>query len=169
MAEAPRAFIVSETPARVRVKIPARRHDAMYFTKASSRLSEKRPHAHVETNPATGSILIRAEDVRACLEALGAEGFFVVAERPDEGRHFEQLRERVQDFNEWFLRLTGGKGDVRLFIFTTLVIGAAYQAARGEIFAPAATLLWYAGEALRVWKTPEKTGDIIERMEPQTS
>ncbi len=167
MAEAPHAFIVSETPARLRLKIPTRRHDAGFFKHASHKLTEQRPAARVEVNPTTGSILIHAEDVRACLEALDRDGVLVLTEQPDSSPRFEQLRERMLDFNEWFMRITGGKGDARVYIFTLLIISAAYQAMRGEVFAPAATLLWYAGEALRVWKSPDNADDIVERMEPQ--
>ncbi len=88
--------------------------------------------------------------------ALGGEGDpFAIGEAQETATpEFEQIRLQIQEFNEWFRRWTGGRSDPRLYIFMTLVLGAMIQLARGEVMAPAATLLWYAGEALRVWGLP---------------
>ena len=42
-------------------------------------------------------------------------------------------------------------------IFAALIASAIYQGARGQMLAPATTLLWYAGEALRFWSSQAKS------------
>jgi len=46
---------------------------------------------------------------------------------------------------------TGNAADLRSAIFLALIAGGIYQLLRGNIAAPAATLLWYAGATLRLW------------------
>jgi hypothetical protein len=45
--------------------------------------------------------------------------------------------------------LTGGLGDLRTLAFALLIILAVRQTARGQLMAPAASLLWYAFELVR--------------------
>ncbi len=158
MADVPQARVVHQTPHRVRVKIPEKRHDETYFRQATQQLSHKMPHAQVEANPTTASILVQSPQAGALLAALGGEGDpFQITEWPDEKTpQFEKIRDNVEGFNAWLRQRTGGRNDARLYIFIALLFSAAYQFARGEIMAPAATLLWYAGEALRFWAPPEK-------------
>lgn len=45
--------------------------------------------------------------------------------------------------------MTGGRGDLRGLIFSLLLLLALAQAARGQVLAPAASLLWYAFDLVR--------------------
>jgi hypothetical protein len=158
MAEAPHAHVVHHTHDRVRVRIPEKRHDESFFSDTAHRLARKMPEAHIETNPATASVLVTGpNDPWSLLKTLGGDSPFQLGGEDDsQTPRFEQVRDKIKGFNDWFLRQSGGSRDARWYVFLVLIISAIYQLARGEIFAPAATLFWYAGEALRVW-TPETT------------
>jgi hypothetical protein len=172
MAEIPEGHIVHKTKDRVRVKIPARRHDGPFFTNSIQELSRKMPEAKMEANPATATILIRCADVTALLGALGgaAAPFWISSQGEDSAPTFEHLRQEMKGLNEKFRHWTGSASDARIYIFLALLLSALYQAARGEIFAPAATLLWYAGEALRFWAPQTKIpGQASREAEAQAS
>lgn len=158
MAELPEAHVVHLTPRRLRIKVPARRHDPAFFNAVKQRLAELDAVRGVEVNPATGSILVHSSDSRALLQALESDSPFVVVERlSEQAPSLESVRRQLTNWETQIRRWTGMRDDVRVYIFFALVLSAAYQLKRGNIFAPAATLVWYASEALRVWSPKEKT------------
>ncbi|WP_442756270.1 hypothetical protein ACNHKD_06550 [Methylocystis sp. JAN1] len=149
MAEKPKAHVVHHTPSRVRLRIPAKRHDKAFFSSAS-RLLEEALDAAIETNPATGSILVIAADAPKAVRSLGdASPFDVVDERQDGQISLPQLREQVESANARFSRFFGG--DARSYVVLALIGASLLQVARGRTLAPAVTLLWYASEGLRLW------------------
>lgn len=160
MADVPEGHVVHLTPCRLRVKVPSKRHDHSFFGAARQRLAGQATVERVEVNPATGSILIHSADSAALLRALENDGPFVVVERPfaEQAPSLASVRRQFADWDEQIRHWTGMRNDVRIYIFFALVLSAAYQLARGNIFAPAATLVWYASEALRVWSPREKIG-----------
>lgn len=136
----------------MRIKVPERRHDRSFFTTAQQRLAKRDSVTCVEVNPATGSILLYCSDSRALLQELEKDGAFVIVERlPGETPSLDGVRRQLHDWESQIQRWTGMRRDVRVYVFFALIVSAAYQLARGNIFAPAATLIWYASEALRVW------------------
>ncbi|WP_457797774.1 hypothetical protein [Methylocystis sp. S23] len=149
MADRPEAHIVHLTPSRVRLKIPARRHDKGYFSAVSTQLREAMG-AEIESNPATGSVLITAADALNAVRALGDKAPFDIVDRPQEPElSLPQLRRQVESANARFTRFFGG--DARGYIVFALVATSLLQFARGRTLAPAVTLLWYASEGLRLW------------------
>jgi hypothetical protein len=153
LAEAPEGKVVHLTPKRIRIKVPAKRYDHSFFDAARERLSARENVRCVEVNPATGSILLHSSDARALLRELERDGAFVLVERAakEEALSLDGVRRQLADWEQDFRRWTGMGQDARIYIFVVLVLSAVYQLSRGNIFAPAATLLWYASEALRVW------------------
>jgi hypothetical protein len=156
--ETPEAQVVHLTRRRVRIRIPSKRHDRSFFAKAVKELSQRAPAAQMEANPATASILIRCEDdVLSLLGALGGDApVSITSLTGASAPNIDHIRERVKEFNDKVRRWTGGSSDARTLIFLALLLSAIYQLARGQIFAPAATLLWYAGEALRFWTSQKE-------------
>ncbi|MBO0733523.1 MAG: hypothetical protein J2P49_04245 [Methylocapsa sp.] len=155
---APKGHMVHMTPHRLRIRVPAKRHDKRYFLAARQHLAEQPGVRGVEVNPATASILIHSQDSMAFLDALGSGGPFAVIDQPSapaQASTLEQARQQLGEWNAQLQRWTGSRHDARAYIFIALVLSAAYQLIRGDIFAPAATLLWYSGEALRLW-VPQK-------------
>ena len=163
MPDAPEGLIVHLTPRRVRLRIPAKRHDRQFFSTARQHLSQRSGVQAVEVNPATASILIHSSDSAAVLEALGREGLLTLVEQPTvtaQASPLEQVRQQLSEWDRQLQEWTGIRHDTRAYIFGALVLSAAYQFARGDIFAPATTLLWYAGEALRLWVPADKTASV---------
>jgi hypothetical protein len=149
MAETPAAYIVHETPMRLRLRIPEKRNDKAYFTTTLHRL-QNIPGVEAEVNPATSSILLRGAQAGKAVIELGAQApFNIMRSQPEAGLGLEQLRKQLQTANEGFTRLTGG--DARALVVLALAISGVMQLARGNVVAPAVTLLWYAAEALRCW------------------
>jgi hypothetical protein len=154
MADAPEGRVVHLTRKRVRIKVAARRHDSSFFRTAREQLAGRAAVESVEVNPATGSILIHCPDSRALIDELQHSGMLVLVEPTPEREappSLEQFRQQFTDWNKQIQYWTGTKADARVYLFFALVLGAVYQFARGNVFAPAATLIWYASEALRVW------------------
>jgi hypothetical protein len=152
MADLPQAYVVHETPTRLRLKIPARRHDKAYFGEASRILAEKLPAARIDANPVTASILISGPDSSRLVIENG--GPFRISLEPES--QVGALGQQLQALNQRLLTMSAGRVDARAYIILALLLSAMFQIARGRVFAPAVTLLWYAGEAIRAW-TPEET------------
>jgi len=91
-------------------------------------------------------------------EALRAE-----PERPHQALT-DWARQRWADADKALRRWTDGNGDIRSAAFLIAVMGALVQLYRGQIAPPAATLLWDAGDMLRVWQTAlDKPSETPER------
>jgi len=156
MDETPEACVVHETKGRLRLRIPAKRHDAAFFAQLERELLEKMPKARIETNAATASVLICSADPRRAVDVLGERAPFRISNEPEESA-FEDTSRRIKGLNEKLARWSGGANDGRILIFAALIASAIYQGARGQMLAPATTLLWYAGEALRFWSSQAKS------------
>jgi hypothetical protein len=155
MTELPRGRVCHLTTGRLRVKIPEKRNDPAFFDRVEERLCSWNSVDRVETNPLTGSVLVFFSDLAQLffdhqssndLFSIDPDDF--VAETAGLAEHavgfFECADKRVQDW-------TGGAANLRTAIFLSLLLGGVYQVLRGNIAAPGATLLWYAGSALRLW------------------
>lgn len=159
MAELPKAYVVHETRSRLRLKVPARRRDSAFFGDAQRRISQEIPDARIEVNPLTGSILICADDAAKAIEAMSRAGPFRLSSAPqDAAAPLESLSAQAACINESVRRISGGLADARSYIVAGLFITALVQIARGRVFAPAVTLLWYAGQAVHAWTpAPDET------------
>jgi Heavy metal associated domain 2 len=157
----PEGHIVHSTPHRLRVRIPAKRHDRHFFSSTREYFSRQPTVEAVKVNPLTASVLIHASDARSLVESLGRDGPFILVELSEtaERNALEQVREQLSQWDAQLQRWTGSRHDARVYVFFVLVLSAAYQLVKGEIFAPAATLLWYSAEALRLWVPSDKARD----------
>lgn len=155
MHDIPEGYVVHMTPRRLRIKVPEKRRDSSFFSAARQRLSQRPSVRGIEVNPATGSILIHSSDPRAFLGALGSDGPFTIVEQQREAEGdlplIEQAREQIASWDKQIQEWTGSRHDTRSYIFFALMLAAAYQIIRGDIFGPAASLLWYAVVVLRSW------------------
>lgn len=132
----------------MRLRVPARRHDHAFFTRIVAALGPLVAELHV--NPATASVLLEdPEEVAldAVLEFARTHGLF---EAPNGGvlRLAESVVQGARGFDRVLRRVTGDELDLRALAFLALLGGALYQLVRGELFAPAATLGWYAAAVL---------------------
>ncbi len=161
MGELPAGHVRHLTTGRVRIKIPARRGDEAFFQTVEARLADWEHVEQVATNPITGSVLVHFSDLPGLFFENAAKNdlFEVDFDLPETGPDAESpltawAAERVAAADNAVQRWTAGAGDIRGIVFLLLVAGAGWQMLRGNIAAPAATLLWYAGAMLRLWDTP---------------
>jgi Heavy metal associated domain 2 len=154
MPDRPRALLCHVTPRRVRLRLPDHRHDRDFFTRVEGELSHWRSIARVEANPVTAGVLIHLADTFDAFEAEAQERGVFALEAPQSlsspaaASPVETVRDGVRQLDAWLRTITGGP-DLRSLVFFALLTGGLYQFFRGNIAAPAVTMLWYAGETLR--------------------
>jgi hypothetical protein len=141
----PRAHVAHRAAGRVRLRVPSRRGEPAYFRALGEALSAHRGVLAVEANPLTAGVLVRhaPELPLEALARLGRESALFdltpsVASHPPAGK---LLASRFRDADQALGDLTGGAVDLRSLGFLALVALALLQAARGQILAPATTLL----------------------------
>lgn len=149
---APLAYEVHRTRERLRLRIPERRHDERYFAALGQRLSDLPGIREVNVNAQTAGVLVRMDPEPGSDPVAGirASGLFrIAAQPPILSPTLTGMRRTVERMDQTLAGLTGGLGDVRSLAFVLLVILALSQAARGQLLAPAASLLWYAFDLVR--------------------
>ena len=160
MPDLPKGRVTHLTPHRLRIKIKAKRYDESFFSAVEDYFTQRPTVDRVEVNSATAGVLVHSANSRALLAAIRDNGLFTVVEDlpPPAQPILVQIRDELSDFNDALQDLTGTQQDMRGYLFLALVVSAGYQILRGEIFSPATTLLWYAGEALRLWVPKDQGG-----------
>jgi hypothetical protein len=156
MPERPRARVVHASAGRVRLRIPTRRRNEAYFAALRDRLGQQHGVERVETNPATGSVLLHGADIgsgTSFLETLRDIDLFLVdlIEPPEPTtpvphqvrQHFRRIEDRLQ-------MLTGRPANIGSLVFFGFVGLGLYQLVRGNIASPATTLFWNAASVLRL-------------------
>ena len=160
-AQLPQAHVCHYAGFRLRVKIPEKRRDESFFGKVRERLSGWDSVERVEVNPLTASVLVEfttlfelfAENAtKNDLFEVDFDAFQATTEKPP--ALTEQAAEALGKADAVLRRWTADGTDLRSTIFLVLLAGGIYQLLRGNIAAPAATLLWYAGATLRLWDVP---------------
>lgn len=160
MPELPRARVCHFTTGRLRVKIPEKRRDEAFFDAVKERLAAWDSIEQVEVNPLTASVLVHFSDLGSLFaENAVRNDLFTLdydALEADFGSPAltEWVKRQWSDADLAVPRLTSGTADLRGAVLVTLLLAGTYQLFRGNIAAPAATLLWYAGDMLRIWDTP---------------
>jgi hypothetical protein len=143
----------------MRLRIPERRRDAAFFALVQERLSGWPNVERVEVNPTAASVLVRfADDPNAVARRARESDLFALDEfEPDRPAApiLEEARHGFHRADARLRQLTGGAGDLRSLVLLALLAGGLYQLVRGNIAAPAVTLLWYAGDMLRIWREEE--------------
>ena len=161
MADLPVGRVCHLTTARLRVKIPAKRRDEAFFKLLEQRLASWDSIERVEVNPLTASVLVHFPDLGALFaENAMRNDLFTVdldAIEAEDGKPRQALTEwakqRWADADKSLRRWSDGRADIRSAAFLALVAGSIFQLFRGQIAPPTATLLWDAGEVLRIWET----------------
>jgi hypothetical protein len=167
MPELPQGRVRHFTMGRLRVKIPEKRRDDAFFEIVKERLATWDSIERIEVNPLTASVLVYFPDLgrlfaenalRNDLFALDYDALEADFETP---ALTEWTKRRWSDADLAVRRWTSGAADLRGAVLVTLLVAGSYQLFRGNIAAPAATLLWYAGDMLRIWDTPlDKPGKV---------
>jgi Heavy metal associated domain 2 len=162
----PRARVCHFASGRLRVKIPEKRRDEVFFETVRESLAAWDSVERVAVNPLTASVLVEFSNIGALFaentlkndlfavdyDALEAAGETPPALTEQAARAFIQADAAVR-------RRTSGGADLRSAVFMFLLSAGVIQVLRGNVVAPAATLFWYAGDMLRVWdRVPHPVG-----------
>lgn len=143
----PKAYVIHQTPFRLRLKIPSRKGDRMYFASIQEALSRYPGVEKVSVNATTaGVLLLHGPDRKAIQEHAEKEGFFKLhlgapAVRPLSARALEPF----VCLDGQLKKLTRGELDIAGIAFVGLVGLGLYQISIGNFTAPAwYTAFWYA-------------------------
>lgn len=154
------AWVVHQTAERLRLRIPDRRYDEPWFADLGHRLAGLPGVRAVRVNAQTAGVLLRLDPAtgRDQLAHIVSAGLLRIAgEGPVLSPSLAGLRRAVDRLDHALARVTGGHGDVRTLTFILLLILALTQAARGQVLAPATSLLWYAYDLVRFAHPADRT------------
>ncbi len=163
MTNAHDCHIVHATPRRVRLQIPAKRHDKSFFDSLRDHLSQQPGVERVHVNPATTSIVIHAADPRSLLGFLEESGLRV-CEGPAINKVDWEGKQQLSYLQRRLGRMGSRTNVARVSVY--LVVGAsiAFKIARGNQFSAAAMLLLYGGRTAQRWwlSSRERKGLLTE-------
>jgi hypothetical protein len=132
---------------RVRIKIPAKKGDAAYFSTLLKRLSGHEGIQRVDVNAVTGSLLLFHDtDLAALAESAVAQQLFALEFSGFKASPLhEKMLQPFFDLNNSLKRISGGEIDIPGIAVVGFVAFGIYQISRGNIAAPAwYTAFWYA-------------------------
>jgi hypothetical protein len=144
----PEAFIAHQIQSRIRLKIPSRKGDALFFAELRDKLAGLKQFDQVESNFTTGSVLlVKAEiDVQQLARAADEEKLFhLILEETKPVPLKEQVAGPMAALSHQIKNFTGGELDLPGAIFSGLLLFGLYELARGNFTAPPwYTAFWYA-------------------------
>ena len=142
----PEAILSHTSPGRFRVKVPARKGDAAYFSALQDRFAQFEGVEQVRANALTGSLLfIHSADLKAIAAFAEEHALFRLRKRPRTTALSGNIVKAFSGFDEKVKEFTGNELDVPGVAFVTLAGFGIYEIARGNFAAPAwYTAFWYA-------------------------
>jgi hypothetical protein len=143
----PRAVVVHRTTRRLRLRFPSKRGDTAFFTRLMEHLAELEAIHHVTANPGTASVLLEHDGLEP--ESLADSGtgwalFELVDREEPEELILDSFADQFRDLDRRMRRFTGGAADSRSAVMLIFLALGLLQLARGQVMAPASSLLWYA-------------------------
>jgi hypothetical protein len=142
----PKAHVAHASRGRVRLRLQGARGRPQRLEQVRRKLTELDGVDHVHINPDTGSVLVQGS---VGIEALGRfamqSGLFALeGEMPELKPVLDEVMTHAATADAELKRLTGGRIDLASAVVLSLAGLALVQLIRGEIAAPALTVLWYA-------------------------
>jgi Heavy metal associated domain 2 len=145
----PKANISHQTSSRLRLRIPAKKRDAAYFSALQEELSHCPGVLKVEPNPLTGSVLVHHRSAAQTLIDYAEERQLFSAGTEEDPkappnpmsnrltRQFAKVNQAIGDLTRGEINL----GDVALL---SLIALGLFQISKKKILPDGVTLLWYA-------------------------
>ncbi len=149
----PEAFISHCIAGRIRVRVPSMRGDDEYFHRVEEGLNAIPAVKDLRANTLTGSVLIMHAGLEPqALQAHAQDaGLFQLNTSEPE---FELLVDRAvagaRRLDSQLRRFSQGSLDLPSGLIVVLVAMGIVQLMRGQVMAPAASLLWYAYDLMSV-------------------
>lgn len=146
----PVAHLAHELPGRTRLKIPSERGNTNYFDRVCHELAECPGIVRIEINSRTGSLLILHTELITRIAGFACDHQLFVLQDNSASHHtpLNQAAKKFVELDTAISRFSLGGLDLRSLVFVILLMVSALQIFRGQILAPASTLLWYALELL---------------------
>ncbi|MEM5435971.1 hypothetical protein [Paraburkholderia diazotrophica] len=146
----PEAHISHMLAGRVRLKIPARRHDAAFFAEVVRRLAQCDGVIEARASPLTAGLLImHATELNSIAAWASQQRLFSLHAGAAESLPGQRSR-AIQRSARPVASVSGEQAVRRARLLSTSLAGlGALQTVRGQILAPAVTLFWYAYDARR--------------------
>jgi hypothetical protein len=156
---APDAYVSHTAPGRLRLSVPACKGDVRFFQETGRRLGEMPGVIHAEGRATTGSLVIRHHgNADRLIRHAETEGLFALHPSSPPARPLTaELGDLMDGADRRLARLSGGRLSVLSVLFVVLAGSAVVQGLRGRVAAPAATLGWYALNALLLARMFERT------------
>lgn len=149
------AWIVHQTAGRLRLRLPQRRKDRDYLDALAAAAAALPGIVAAQANPVTGSLLLLYEEHAAdtFAEALDhlvdAHGIVLQFGTPPLPPVRPTLQRGLAGIDSYLGQVSQQSTDLRsLGVLLFLLLGVV-QLARGQVLAPASSLLWYALDLLR--------------------
>jgi hypothetical protein len=143
----PKAHISHQTKGRLRIKIPAKKGDQLFFASLKDSLAKLKDISEIRTNHVTGSALILHSSDTASIRKFAEEGnlFKMIDTAISHPRISRSMYHGFKDLDRTIRSATGGELDVPSVAFLSLIGMGIYDLSRGNIAAPAwYTAFWYA-------------------------
>ena len=141
----PTAHIVHRLRGRLRVKVPEKRRDADWLADTASRLKQLPGVDQVEVRALSGSLLIRHQANTGLEHRLTSTGLFSITDAPIATPPvLDPIMDGISRSHHKLDRRTGGRANLQTVLILLLVLAAFVQTLRGQILAPAVSLIWYA-------------------------
>lgn len=139
------AYVGHAVPGRLRLKIPSRRGDEQYFDRLKNTLGQCPGIHNVEVHALTSSALIAHGCDHESISRFGLEqGLFNLFGGEEGPPLMQELFSRTGMVGDTVSAIVGQRVDLMASAFVALVGLALFQTLRGNVLAPAVTLLWYA-------------------------
>jgi hypothetical protein len=147
----PAATLVHHIPGRTRFRVASKQGDGSYFAGVGEQLQQCPGVTSVNTNAATGSVLILHEAAEPDVLIAYARTFEVF-ELPDQSAPAMAgsrppaaiVSDGLRQMDDWIRAETGYGTDLRSVALTGLIGAAVWQMLRGHLLPAAGTLMWYA-------------------------
>jgi len=145
----PEAYISHMISRRLRVRIPSRKGDVLFFGEMHKRLSCFDGIERVEVNALTGSVLlIHAVDLREIADFARQNNLFSILDTKIYRKQTyvsRKISETFRDINHKVIISTKGFANIPDLLVLTFLGLSIFQISRGNFMAPAwYTALWYA-------------------------
>jgi neutral trehalase len=138
------AMLVHAIPGRMRMRIPAKRGNASFFSNLSDALHRIEIIHAVHANPSTGSVVVQhSENMYSLLQQIQEQVPSLVIENNQAKKGGTPLKVRP------FRVVTGRKLSPMFMVGTALTALGLVQTVRGNIAVPSITAFWYAFETFR--------------------
>jgi len=158
----PQAKVIHHTARRMRLRVPARRHDAGFFRALEAHLQQIPQIEAALARPETATVLLRfaegdSDAVTAALSALEVLSFTPAGEQS--ARRLDTVAAAQASAGNALDAVGTAARDRRKLAFAVLVLLLIRRLLRGGYLAPGLALLWLIYEIWRSASTPADNAD----------